>query len=343
MRFISGSVIALLTSCSLLSAQDSTKQSSGSPEFLPGVLNQLEYFRQSRSRGQAHRSFLSFAVAVYLITRAQRLALSGGTEATSNSDWDSYLVSEPGNNRVLMLDGCDNSVVETFNGPSDINFGSSLAVADLDDNGYEDVLVGARGGRGAGSIAVFRRGPGVIGGTIPQATSGSTWATHILVADLDGDGSKEIIVSDRFHDGLAGTSTGWVGIYDAITLQMEVEMEGPTDLGIMGAAMTIANWPGRSNPVLLVSESGYDNGKGRICVLDGALNIIDEILGTVTDGRLGSGFLGQDPDGNIVIGSPFASLTATRSYEGNITIFNPSTDSFEMSHDGANPGEELGR
>jgi hypothetical protein len=93
----------------------------------------------------------------------------------------------------------------------------------------------------------------------------------------------------------------------------------------------------------LVSEPGHNGRNGRICVLDVALNLIDEISWVVTNGLIGSGFLAQDSDGNIVIGSPFASLTSALSWEGNITIFNPITDTVELSHDGVNPGEEIGR
>ncbi len=334
--------LPFLLTCSFLPGQDSGPNTASQPELILGELNDIAYYLHSVTRGQKFNSLVFYGLVVAYMRSDQAEENPEGSAAALASEPNAYLVSEPGNNRVHMLNGCDNSIMETFNGPSRINFGSSLAAADLDGNGYDDVLVGARGGLGAGSIAVFRRGPGVVGGTILQTTNGN-WATRILVADLDSDGSKEIVVSDHIHDGLAGTSSGWVGIYDAISLQLEVDMEGTTSLGLMGVSMAIASWPGQVNPVLMVGEPGYDSGKGRICILDASLNLIDEIKGSVIEGRLGSGFLGQDPGGNIVIGSPFASPSGPNSWEGNITVYNPSTDAVELSHDGANPGEELGR
>ncbi|MHC5063980.1 MAG: FG-GAP repeat domain-containing protein [Planctomycetota bacterium] len=246
--FIRKTLTALILSSTLAYPQDGGSGGRIHPEFDPATANPIDYFLQSLTRPQAFQSSGFWANAVLDFAAALNPSPEGSSHEATSPTADSYLVSEPGKSRVLLLDGCDNSVLETYTGPSGINFGSSLAAADLDGNGFMDVLVGAKGGAGAGSITVFRRGPGVFGGFILGTTNGN-FAHRILVADLDGDGTKEIIVSDHIHNGPAGTNAGWVGIYDAETLVLKTEMDGTVQFGQMGTSMatglgraTLCSW-----------------------------------------------------------------------------------------------------
>jgi hypothetical protein len=91
--------------------------------------------------------------------------------------------------------------------------GTSLAVTDVDGDGYADLLVEEAGSSGAGQSAVriFPGGPlrlqGVFGladaprtVTISQVGKGGS-ATIGIGGDVDGDGHRDLVVGDRF-DGL---------------------------------------------------------------------------------------------------------------------------------------------
>ena len=267
------------------------------------------------------------------------------TEAGTGGGWSDVLVTDPGQNTVFWLQGCDLSVLKTFRGTSGIGFGSSFAVGDLDCDGLLDLVVGSRGQSRDGGIHRFRISTSTQIGFIPAPTNGrGQFASNLLIADLDCDGKPEIITTDSGHDGVAGVNSGWVAVYDGATLALKDEMFGIAAFGELGKSLAVAAWPGRSKPVLLVGEPGHDSFDGRVCVLDSSLNLIDEISWTVPLGtsNIGSGPIGQAADGKIVICSPSASIAAPGNFEGNVSVYDPATDTVTYSLDGSNTREFMG-
>ena len=141
MRF-SRIITPLVLTSTLAYPQDAGSTGNGNPEFVPGEPNPIDYFLQSLTRPQAFASSSFWANAVLRFVADTNPSPEGSSPEALSPSSDSYLVSEPGKSRVLLLDGCDNSVLETYTGPSGINFGSSLAAADLDGNGRMDVILG---------------------------------------------------------------------------------------------------------------------------------------------------------------------------------------------------------
>ncbi len=90
-------------------------------------------------------------------------------------------------------------------------FGSALTTADLDRDGYADLIVGvggedtASGGTDSGYAEVFWGGAGGLSGASSLATGKSAYDRlgtqgHLAVADADGDGATDVVTVQNQHD-----------------------------------------------------------------------------------------------------------------------------------------------
>ncbi|GGV57402.1 hypothetical protein GCM10010294_04060 [Streptomyces griseoloalbus] len=94
---------------------------------------------------------------------------------------------------------------------TDDEFGSALATADLDRDGYADLVVGvgredtADGGADAGMVEVLWGGPRGLSGGAALASGRNTYdglgaAGHLTVGDVDGDGGPDLVTVENLHD-----------------------------------------------------------------------------------------------------------------------------------------------
>lgn len=123
--------------------------------------------------------------------------------------------------QVLVYGELPDGTVSTYDadwtlaGTAPAGAGSALAVADLDDDGLDDLIVGQPGAGGslrtyAGQVAILL-GDLETGDTLAGADhvlqgeyGNDTFGWAIATGDLDGDGQTEVIVGAPLHDDLSG-------------------------------------------------------------------------------------------------------------------------------------------
>ncbi|MFE3741764.1 FG-GAP and VCBS repeat-containing protein [Streptomyces sp. NPDC059134] len=168
--------------------------------------------------------------------------------------YQDLVTGHPGNNRIYVAYGGPNGVATTPKARSYTQasagvpgldeegdrFGSALAIGDTDQDGYDDVIVGASYETGAdpatttasGAITVLRGGPAGITTTgakaltqnskgVPSTSENNDhFGSALVVADTDRDGAPEVYVGGNGEDGYkgrvwklpTGPSTGVTGV-----------------------------------------------------------------------------------------------------------------------------------
>jgi len=124
-----------------------------------------------------------------------------------------------------------------------VGMGIALAVGDLNRDGVKDVVVATL----SGDVVIFNgTGNGVLGPSRPLHTT-ATLATGVLIADVDGDGSNDVVTWDGFYmpTGLAGNDT------------VSVHRQNPT------AAGTFLNAQSFSVPGVVGAVAGKLNADNR--------------------------------------------------------------------------------
>lgn len=144
-----------------------------------------------------------------------------GYDAVGLGDVDGDLVPDfaasailaGGTGRVFVYSGATLSPVHVLagDGPGDL-FGSAVGVVDdIDKDGVDDLVVGARnaGAGGAGEVYVYSAAAGTRLLTVPAPPTGRDfgWFFATGVGDVDADGVADVYVGD-FTDTTHGVSTG---------------------------------------------------------------------------------------------------------------------------------------
>ncbi|MFF3639863.1 FG-GAP-like repeat-containing protein [Streptomyces sp. NPDC002564] len=179
--------------------------------------------------------------------------------------------------------------------------GRSVAVGDVNGNGYDDLVIGQpytaeSGAHAGGQVTVV---PGSSTGlspagakTVHQATSGVPGAAEagdamgwsVAVGDYNGDGRADVLAGapdeDITRDGtnrkdagtsllLKGGSSGLTGTGATAFSQDEPGVPGSTESGDrLGSAVTLAELSGSGRADLAIGADGEDKGDGTILQLD---------------------------------------------------------------------------
>ncbi|WP_392670587.1 FG-GAP and VCBS repeat-containing protein [Streptomyces sp. LN785] len=202
---------------------------------------------------------------------------------------------------------------------ADDAFGSSVVSADLDKDGYSDLVVGAGGERAgttelAGSLTVVWGGPKGLSGGATLMSGGEQYdglGTHTAVGDFDGDGSVDIATLKRNDIEVLSGPFG----RDGSTSEPVAAIPDVDDLRYMDVAAGDFNGDGRDDLAGLVHD-GDEYDARRVLVRNGGADGLAAEYGIVL-GAGGSRLQGGEhiTAGNVN-GDGYADLVVGRSVDG---------------------------
>lgn len=175
---------------------------------------------------------------------AQRIRLNGITLGELPDNYFMELVWRPALRAFRMVDigviqGCLTDYVEV--GTLDEPFGVvGVAVADLNDDGHQDIVTTSHNGR----YAKIYLGDGAMGFEHVQTLSVGTWTYRPTLGDLDGDGDLDLAVPSRatnrvkvFRNGGDGLFSDWQALTTGSEPQhvtmADLDGDGDLDLNVL--------------------------------------------------------------------------------------------------------------
>src|SRR6187402_3362198 len=205
---------------------------------------------------------------------ADSVASAGDVDGDGAAD---FAMSKAGGlGQVEVRSGGDGGLLWTVEGAkAGDGFGATLAgLGDVDGDGSDDLAVAAPNMPlfGIGPPAYVRVVSGVDGSTlweVPAATPGEMYGKSLArIADLDGDGSDDLIVGSTFASKVQVRS----GASGALVLDLSPPQGASHDFGTCVAALGDLDGDGLAD--LGVGDPGFQSGRGRISLhsgLDGSV------------------------------------------------------------------------
>jgi hypothetical protein len=177
-------------------------------------VNHKEVFRWV---GAQHFDEMGRSVAFGDVNGDGRLDVVLGAGSGNLTDYGGY---------VLVIDGKDftHQLYKFSDGLSNVkpeqNFGFAVASADVDGDGYADIVVGAYRGRNApsrsapatGYVRVYSGKDGRLMYQVNGVNDGDQFGRAVAVGDVTGDGLPDVIVGARW-----GANGGYVRVFDGPT------------------------------------------------------------------------------------------------------------------------------
>jgi len=292
------------------------------------------------------------------------LAVSGAGDI-DNDGYDDMIVGAPGaganhSGEAYVYSGADGSLLLHFTGEgSNERFGRAVTSADLNEDGFDDVIVSApvnsAGGTYAGRVYVFYGSAGPFPATIAAADADGIIASNLLgdlfgmslcaLDDVDGDTCADLAVGAT---QLVSGGPGAVYVYSGRDLSLHYSLTGEGDNDWFGHAIAqTGDLDDDGHADLVIGAPKHDVGVldvGRVYVRSGASGgAIHEIPGDSSQDHFGwaladVGDIDVDGVDDIAVGALYAGDT---SFPGIAYIVSGADYGLIRSHTGA-AGDGLG-
>ena len=250
--------------------------------------------------------------------------------------------SAGGNNagRATIYSGKTGNIIHVFTGNPNEHLGYSVAgVGDLDQDGFDDVLIGAYGSNGLpGRAIVYSGATGLEIYSFLGEASGDQFGRAVVNAgDINADGYADLMV---------GSLANYVYVYSGQdgTVLYIFRGDTPTDyFGVSLAGGTDLNQDGF--PELLIgAPQGGNNYVGSVSVFSGKTGqLLNQFVGETTGAYFGSSIACPDVNGDgnadILVGSPTFSLGVDRGWT---YAFDGVSGNVLFRLDGENIGDRFG-
>ena len=172
--------------------------------------------------------------------------------------------------RAYVYSGQTGELLMVFTGESSYDqFGSSVSGAgDVDDDGYDDLIVGAQlngaGGYVAGRAYVYSGRTGLLLWTFTGEEAGDQLGTSVSgVGDVDDDGHADLIVGAP-HNDLVANEAGQVYVFSGKTGLLLHSITGERQADLFGSSVSNAGDVDNDGYEDIILVAGYDDQEGRV-------------------------------------------------------------------------------
>lgn len=198
--------------------------------------------------------------------------------------------------------GLSSTPAQTLTGSSNSSFGKALATGDVNNDGYDDLAVGAPGynpGSASGTGAVYVHHGSIAGtsGTAATTLVGETatdsFGVSVAIGDADGDSYDDLAVGAEGY----GTSTGRAYVYNGasggIGSTASQTLDGVASGDFFGVTVGFGDFNGDDYDDLAVGAEGYSSSTGRVYIYQGAVGGIGSSSSQTLDGESTNHYFGD--------------------------------------------------
>lgn len=209
-------------------------------------------------------------------------------------------------NTVYIYNGSSSGVATTattvLTGPSSSEeFGYSIALGDIQGNGYADLVVGAPGyglnesGYTTGAVYIYNGASGGLSTTPtttligPSSGDGTSFGSSVALGDTTGDGNADVVVGAPDY-GDTGAVYIYSGSSSGVSTTTTTTLTPPSLLEQFGASVALSDIQGNGYSSLLVGAPGYKSDTGAAYIYNGSSNGISTTAASTLTAPNGGSF-----------------------------------------------------